>query len=204
MSAHFSLRALGKGSIASWIKTALEVLWWALWLAAAILVLTIVSYIAVLVLTATGVLSPALLEPGESTRHIGPITIQTSSDEKLIWPLVAPAFLAGVVAIGGSLLIVQRLRRLFKSFTSGKPFSRDNAGNLSVIWITMLVMELSRYAIAATTSGLIAIFGLPAQTQVHVENPVNFMTWGAILILIVLAEVFREGARLQQEQELTI
>jgi hypothetical protein len=30
------------------------------------------------------------------------------------------------------------------------------------------------------------------------------MTWGAIVILIVLAEVFREGARLREEQDLTI
>jgi hypothetical protein len=33
---------------------------------------------------------------------------------------------------------------------------------------------------------------------------VDLSTWGSILILIVLAEVFREGARLKEEQELTI
>ena len=33
---------------------------------------------------------------------------------------------------------------------------------------------------------------------------IDLSTWGSILILIVLAEVFREGARLKEEQELTI
>jgi hypothetical protein len=38
----------------------------------------------------------------------------------------------------------------------------------------------------------------------EVSLSVDPSTWGSILILIVLAEVFREGARLKEEQELTI
>jgi hypothetical protein len=33
---------------------------------------------------------------------------------------------------------------------------------------------------------------------------VNLTTWFAVLVIIVLAEVFREGARLRGEAELTI
>ena len=36
------------------------------------------------------------------------------------------------------------------------------------------------------------------------RRSIRLSTWGSILILIVLAEVFREGARLKEEQELTI
>jgi hypothetical protein len=38
----------------------------------------------------------------------------------------------------------------------------------------------------------------------RVEMNVALSTWIAILILIVLAEVFREGARLKRDQDLTI
>ena len=40
--------------------------------------------------------------------------------------------------------------------------------------------------------------------QIHVESPINLTTWGVIGIIIVLSEIFREGARLKEEQELTI
>ena len=36
------------------------------------------------------------------------------------------------------------------------------------------------------------------------EFEVNLAVWFAVLVIIVLAEVFREGARLRQEQKLTI
>jgi hypothetical protein len=38
----------------------------------------------------------------------------------------------------------------------------------------------------------------------HVSGGVNLTTWFAVLVVIVLAEVFREGARLRSEAELTI
>jgi len=51
---------------------------------------------------------------------------------------------------------------------------------------------------------LVALLGNPQGTPLQFSAPINFATWGAIFILIVLAEVLREGARLKQEQELTI
>jgi hypothetical protein len=38
----------------------------------------------------------------------------------------------------------------------------------------------------------------------EVKLSVDLSTWASILILVVLAEVFREGARMKAEQELTI
>ena len=198
------MRALGRGSLASFIKVALEVQWWFLWIAAAALVLGTVGYLIVVGMIEGGMLEASLLEPGQGRQTIGPITIETDKDDQLSWQLVSIGLLGGAVAIGGSLVIIQRLRRLFASFTTGDPFSRDNATHLRVIWIAMLVMELSRYAIAGTVMGLVTLLGQPGSTEINVQSPVNFLTWAAIMILIVLAEVFREGARLREEQDLTI
>jgi hypothetical protein len=38
----------------------------------------------------------------------------------------------------------------------------------------------------------------------HVGASINLTTWFAVLVIVVLAEVFREGARLRGEAELTI
>jgi hypothetical protein len=198
------MRALGKGSVATFIKVALDVSWVILWVAALFLVIGAVAYGFVLVGMAAGWLPHDMLEAGERVTHVGPITISTDTEGELFLPAFIPALLAGAVAVTGSLIIVLRLKQLFRSLTSGEPFSRDNAVHLRVIWITMLVMELSRYAIWTAITVGVAVFGQPERSEIHVDSPVNLMTWGSILILIVLAEVFREGARLKEEQELTI
>jgi hypothetical protein len=102
----------------------------------------------------------------------------------------------------GSLIIVWRLRKLFDSFSSGEPFQRENATHLRVIWITMLAIEIARYLLLALTGVLLRVFE-PA-VEANYVFAIDLSTWGSILILIVLAEVFREGARLKEEQELTI
>ena len=69
----------------------------------------------------------------------------------------------------------------------------------------MAAVELARYFLTASMAGLVVAFGEAEGVGVrNVELSFNLSTWGSILILIVLAEVFREGARLKEEQELTI
>ena len=41
-------------------------------------------------------------------------------------------------------------------------------------------------------------------SQAKIHGGVNLTTWFAVLVIIVLAEVFREGARLRRDAELTI
>ena len=179
------MKTLGKGSIASVMKGALAVTWWALWAALAGLVLAALSFAALLALIAADVLDAAILAGRGGAYDI-------------------PALLIGAVVIGGGLVIVGRLRKLFDSFTSGEPFRRENAGHLRVIWIAMLTIELSRYALLGLTGALTAAFGPPEGATANFAVQVDLSNWMAILILIVLAEVFREGARLKAEQELTI
>jgi hypothetical protein len=100
-------------------------------------------------------------------------------------------------------IIVWRLRKLFDSFSSGEPFQKENATHLRVIWITMLVIEVARYVLMGLTGVLLAQYGGP-DVDANYTFAIDFSAWGSILILIVLAEVFREGARLKEEQELTI
>jgi len=59
------------------------------------------------------------------------------------------------------------------------------------------VLELGRYPVAALTAWL-----APRAPTVHI--PFNPTAWFAVLVVFVLAEVFREGARLRREAELTI
>jgi hypothetical protein len=201
------MKALGKGSIASIVRVGLQIAWIVLWVCAGALALAAVGYGVVLALVANGAIDPALLEGGagnvDGGGASGNFHITYDQPGGGTWPVVVPGLLIGAVAIAGSLVIVWRLRKLFDSFSSGEPFRRENATHLRVIWITMLVIELSRYLLMALTGALVASFGGP-NVEAEFTVSVDFSTWMSILILIVLAEVFREGARLKEEQELTI
>lgn len=203
MAPNFSVPALGKGSIASFIKVALDIVWVVLWGVACVIALAGIVCVGLLLAIQLGLLPEATLD-GHAATTVGPLTIRSDVANRMFAPMLAPALLAAAVAVGGALIIVLRLKRLFKNFTSGEPFSRDNAGHLRVIWITMLVMEVSRYVIAGAVAAFIGIFGQPETIEISQQSPIDLSTWGSILILIVLAEVFREGARLKEEQELTI
>lgn len=201
------MKALGKGSIASIVEVGLTIAWIILWVAFGAWALAMVGYGVFMALVTGGMIDPASI-PNESNLRIEVPGVDGNAFENLRWTdwqILIIGFLTAGVAIGGSLIIISRLRRLFDSFRSGDPFRRENAQHLRVIWITMVVIELARYVLTATIVGLALAFGASQGVALReVEITVDFTTWGSILILIVFAEVFREGARLKEEQELTI
>jgi hypothetical protein len=198
------MKALGKGSVASIVQVCLQIAWVVLWIGAACLALAAIAYGILLLLIANGMVDPTILEGGNGRiGDAGDFSITYDTAAGATWPVVVPALLIGAVAIAGSLVIIWRLRKLFDSFTSGEPFQRENAKHLRVIWITMLVIEVCRFLLMGLTGVLIATFGGPG-VEANYTPSIDISTWGSILILIVLAEVFREGARLKEEQELTI
>jgi hypothetical protein len=193
------MKALGKGSIASRVKVGLDIARIVLWAVAAAVAAIAVVYAVLWALVAAGMLDHAGLAAFE-----GNIRFQDQDVGDHGWPVVVPALLAGAIIVGGGLIIVSRLRSLFAGFSSGEPFRREYADHLRVIWITMLVMELSRYALLLTMGVLIAAFGEPIDRDATLNLQINVSAWLSIFVLIVLAEVFREGARMREEQELTI
>ncbi|MEQ1619556.1 MAG: DUF2975 domain-containing protein [Terricaulis sp.] len=201
------MKALGKDSIASFVQVALTIAWILLWVALGLLAITALAYCAILGLGSAGVLDPAIFLGAKD----GGIRIETDQGTLVVydnlsaaWPVFVPALLIGAVAVGGGLIIVDRLRRLFASFTSGEPFQRENATHLRVIWITMLAIEGARFVLMGALATVFAAVGAPNNVDPDFNISVDFSTWMSIAILIVLAEVFREGARMKEEQELTI
>lgn len=194
------MRALGKGSIASLVRVGLMIAWAALWVGAAAWVLMAGAYALHL-----GGLLPFndLFGAGSEIRlgaGEGWLVLPAGAPT---WPLFVSVLLVTGVVVGGGFIIVWRLRRLFDNFTSGASFAKENATHLRVIWMTMLGVEIARYLLLVVITILLAAFYRDiGHTRVQLD--IDLSTWASILILIVLAEVFREGARLKEEQELTI
>ena len=202
------MKALGQGSVASFVRVGLSIANVLLWIALGGLVIGAIVYACLLWLISTGHVDGSILTGGDGHIRVGGdgSNFSVSYDEPggATWPVAVPAFMIGAVVVVGGLVIVQRLSKLFDSFTSGEPFRRENADHLRVIWITMLCIEIARYVLLALTGVLLAAFGPPDGAEARFEVQIDLTNWLSIFVLIVLAEVFREGARLKEEQELTI
>jgi len=203
------MKALGKGSIAAIVEAGLGIARVVLWALIGLWAAAFVAYLAFVVLMGAGALDPSLAELGNGeslrVRILGGDGAAIENVRWTDWHLILPALLIAGVGIGGALIIVTQLRLMFLSFRSGEPFRRENANHLRVIWITMVVIELSRYVLMGLTAALLYHVRDPSVTAISLSiDGERLSTWGSILILIVLAEVFREGARLKEEQELTI
>jgi len=180
------VRTLGPGSVSSLLKTVLDVIHVVLWAAVAGVT---AATLAVLLLS----IRPDLLA-GLSVDGLN-----------LTSPWVAPAagalLIGGAVYVAGAILIVGRLRRIFQTLIAGDPFHPDNARRLRVIGIALAVLEIWRY-FAGGLFRLAAHGHVPA--RFFAGGGVSLTAWFAVLAIVVLAEVFREGARLRGEAELTI
>ena len=99
--------------------------------------------------------------------------------------------------LGGWMVIVERLRKIFATLTAGDPFHPDNVVRLRLIGLVLGGLEIGRYVFSGMARWL-------APKAKVIDDSFTLTAWFSVLVVFVLAEVFREGARLRREAELTI
>jgi hypothetical protein len=176
------MRAMGPGSVSSFLKIALDVVFVVLWVMLAAVGLMVLAAILFS-------FNPSLID-GAALR---------SGSRRIV--AQGPVMLGGLTAFGllltGVVVIVERLRRIFATLSAGDPFHPDNVRRLRVVGLVLAGLELGRYLVWA-----IGAWALPEAAAAAPE--INPTAWFSVLVVLVLAEVFREGARLRREAELTI
>jgi DUF2975 family protein len=175
------MRALGPGSVSSFLKIILDVVYAALWIGVAAVTLMLAA--ALLFTVNPGLLDEVSLSSGQIAGR---------------WPAITGLAAAALyMALAGLLVITGCLRRIFVTLTAGDPFHPDNVRRLRLIGVMLGALELGRYAVWALGAWM-----LPGAGR---EQPnMSLTAWFSVLVVFVLAEVFREGARLRREAELTI
>ena len=176
------IRALGPGSVSSFLKVILDVFYVVLWavgllIAALIVGLLLISF------------NPQVLP--------APVLAHTEIMGHAPGPQAAVRLIGAELSLIGVLVIVQRLRKVFGAMTAGDPFHPDNVRRLRVIALVLALIEINDYAFAALDRFVLG-------AKVPASFSLNLTAWFAVLVIVVLAEVFREGARLRRDAELTI
>ena len=181
------VRALGPGSVSSFLKVGLDVVY------AALLVATAAAAVG-----AAGLLLASPFKLGGGLVRLSltgrPVDLATAGPR-------AAALLAGAgVYLAALVVVFNRLRRVFETLIAGDPFRPQNVGRLRLIGAMLIACE----ALGAGVRLLADALAPPARGGTGAGLSLNLTAWFAILVVFVLAEVFREGARLRRDAELTI
>lgn len=179
------ISAIGRGSISSFLKLAVDIAWV---LACATLgFIWIVAAVAAFGMITGG--HSAMFEHIDISQPGGVVrwTLQ--------WSIVCM----------GAMIICAYLRGVFETLIGGDPFVPDNARRLRAIAIVLAVLELARMTITLIVQVLLGVFGVATdEAAAPVAVSLNLSVWFSVLTLVVLAQVFSEGAALREEQKMTI
>jgi hypothetical protein len=185
-------KPLGQKSLSSVLATVLKLAQVALSVAFAFVLVAAIFGISISILVATTVVPAKVLN--------GPGTIFAT------WTVAIPYLAYAVVATRGALLIVRRLQSVFASFVANRPFAHDNAAHLRAIWVTLIVIEATRITAFVVMHGLTPVFAGAANVTfpTGLGDPIDLVRWFVIFVVLILAEVFRQGTQLSEETELTV
>jgi hypothetical protein len=208
------MEARGARSIASFIRFVLDAAWWLVVVALALLTgLLVFSFFVNLQGNNLTMNLPVALEVNAPV-HGSSASIETDARiEKLRGNLRFPvrngAFFSGsmflVVLLFGSLLwVLTQLRHIFRSLSRGLLFIPENARRIRWVGFAVIFGELARAALVYFWSYYTSLHFTANGLRFVASTDFNGITIIGGLAILVIAEVFREGRRLHEDQSLTI
>ena len=172
------MRAIGKGSLSSILAVGLHATRIILWIA----------FIGLAIAMVVTPLVPILVGAAERLSGIT-IDADVTTDAG---DYIEIAYNFATFAV--MLFVVNRLLEILKTLRFGSPFVKENADRFRGVGYALLIGEGAKLA-----------FGFMSML-IDTEFKINTspITWLSIIAVFVLAEVFREGARMKEEQDLTV
>ena len=115
----------------------------------------------------------------------------------------APALTGLALMLAAVLFVVGQLRAVIRTLRDGRPFVPANATRIRWIGFAVIAGELARAAIIYSTNSY-AMTYFRQRPAVRRPADLNVVTIVHGLIILAIAEVFRTGTRLDEDQSLTI
>jgi hypothetical protein len=179
------MRAIGRGSLSSILKIVVDVAW--------VIACALLGFIWII-----AAISMLRLSFGEDFLPGLERIVVSNPRELIAWTL------QGTILCVGGMIVCAYLRGVFSTLVAGDPFVPDNARRLRAIAFTVAIMEVLRLAVSLLSHLLLNLFGVTQPEGMTMAISANLSVWFSVLTLIVLAQVFHEGAALREEQKMTI
>ena len=112
---------------------------------------------------------------------------------------IVAALVGLVVFAPGIAFVCAQLRKILSTLADGDPFVPENAPRLTQIAMAIGLIEVIRMCSVLILAATVDL------GEGYVANiNINLAVWGAVIVLLILAQVFKEGTRLREEQKMTI
>lgn len=220
------MKAMGRRSLASFLTLLLTIAWWlmALGLAGATLLLVLSPF------THSPIeVDASWLSVGSNSTMTIPVSVAVDAQTHRVaapalgiaeaqledlrgslrfptrgGPLVAGHAVLLMLLLGLGLWVVGQLRAVFRTLGAGRPFVPANATRLRRVAYGVIAAEIARAAVFLFEHQYArTYFSAPGlRFEVHPELSAMTIVYG--LIILIIAEVFRAGTRLDEEQSLTV
>ena len=118
--------------------------------------------------------------------------------------LIAPALLVLALMSGAVLFVVGQLRAVIRTVRDGRPFVPANAVRIRWIGFAVIAGEIAKTAIVYSANSHVMTYFSADGLRFDARPDFNVVTVVHGLIILAIAEVFRTGARLDEDQSLTI
>jgi hypothetical protein len=210
------MKVMGKRSLSSFVAALINIGWYGaiVLLALSICLLAVAPWVDP-PRVEVGLAVPAAFRIEPETHHVSasPFGFENVHIEKargsLRFSPRSSAVVAGTAVVFIAVLalimwVLGQLRAVFGTLRSGQPFVAANATRIRRIAYAVIVGELSR-ALVAYVGMHYAMTHFSLQgVRFEARPDVDIIAIMCGLIVLVVAEVFREGTRLDEEQSLTV
>jgi hypothetical protein len=177
------LRFLGPRSITSFLRLALDIVYFGLWALVSILVICIITLLSV---------------PNLSSQTIKILNQKWGNLLSIGEGGLVVTLLIYGISLSGYAVLMGWLRTIMETLSKRQVFHANNAIRLRAIGLGLAGLELLSYATKHLAGSLFSlrtepIYGLKVVAM-----------WFTIIIVFVLAEIFKEGTRLQTIVDRTV
>jgi hypothetical protein len=119
-------------------------------------------------------------------------------------PLISAALVAAAAMLAVVLWALGQLRAVFRTLRDGQPFVPANVIRIRRIGLVVIIGELARSALVYASNSYAMTHFSATGLQFDAPPDLHIFTIIHGLIILAIAEVFRAGTRLYEDQSLTI
>ena len=203
------MQVVGKGSLSSLLKVLLDVVYY-LAIVGALLLAVVSALLGTIDVGTTDEDFPIFFEIDPSAYSVrsstgeevtaeivqasGNLKVSHTGESRVLWRL-----LLVFPVLGAVILVLHKLRQLFRRLSEGNPFAVENARNLRFIGFAMIAAELvlatAGYWITELLAREFTTSGIVLRSDFVVRMPVILTG----LVVLVVAEVFRLGSVMKSD-----
>jgi hypothetical protein len=205
------MKTLGNKSLSAILAKCINVIWWIAWIGFVVLITAIImtavikkAFVLNIPVTYAAVtiaqIQPAGggFPPGVLNSTNGSLYVQIAAT----WPYVIMLLAALTIIFAAVLMVTYQLKIIFSNFRNNLPFNEPNISRIRHIAVVLIGYALAQWLFnIAVNQILVSNFRWEHITLTYSFNISCLLTG---IVLIVIAEIFKQGTALDNENKLTI